>query len=557
MEKPEDLQELELDVSGMTCDSCAVHVENALRRVPGVRQATVPGWKSGRASVVAGGEIDPAALRASMAEAGYTAAVRTARPARGRQGKDNGGGGDFDLMVIGHGSAGFAAAIKAAELGRTVALVGEGTVGGTCVNIGCVPSKTLIRSLEQHHLAGQNRFRGVHTSAGPIHWPQVLDHKDELVNDMRRAKYLDVLDGYPQITHIQGRALLTGGNRVEVNGVSFAPGEIVIASGARPWAPPIPGLADTPHLDSTSALELRELPRSMIVLGGNAVGLELAQVYARAGVYVTVLELLPRIAPFEDEDISAGLTGYLEDEGLRIVAGLQTDHVEWRGGRFTLTGTKNEAEVSFEAEQLLVATGRRPNTEGLGLEQAGVERGRRGEIIVDDQLRTSNPDIYAAGDVLGRDMFVYVAAYGGTLAAENALAGVGRVYDASYIPRITFTDPQIASAGLTEAQARQQGHEVKVSRLPMEVLPRALAARDTRGFIKLVVDVPSDRLLGAHILAPEAGEIIQTAVLAIRFGLTVSDLRGTMFPYLTNAEGLKLALLALEKDVAMLSCCAG
>lgn len=397
----------------------------------------------------------------------------------------------------------------------------------------------------------------MHTSAGQLYWPQVIDHKDELVNDMRQAKYLDVLEAYPQITHIHGRARFVGGNRVEVDGRTYTPGKIVIATGARPWAPPVPGLAATPYLNSTLALELRELPRSMIVLGANAVGLELAQVYARAGVYATILELLPRIAPFEDEDISADLTSYLEDEGLRIVAGLRTDRVEWRGGRYILTGTKNEAEVVFEAEQLLVATGRRPNTEGMDLEQAGVDLGDRGQIVVDDRLRTSNPDIYAAGDVLGRDMFVYVAAYAGTLAAENALAQAGRVYDASYIPRITFTDPQIASAGLTEAQARQRGHEVKVSNLPMSVAPRALAARDTRGLIKLVVDSTSDRLLGAHILAPEASEIIQTAVLAIHFGLTVSDLRGTMFPYLTSAEGLKLAIVALEKDVALLSCCAG
>jgi len=295
----------------------------------------------------------------------------------------------------------------------------------------------------------------------------------------------------------------------------------------------------------------------MIVLGANAVGLELAQVYARAGSYVTVLEVLPRIAPFEDEDISLALAGYLEEEGLRIVPDFKTAKVEKRNGRYVLTGTQAGAERRFEAEQLLVATGRRPNTAGLGLEEAGVKLGQRGEILVNEQLQTSNPFVYAAGDVTGRDMFVYVAAYAGMLAAENALTDAGRVYDASYIPRITFTDPQVASAGLTEAQARQQGYDVRVSLLPMLHVPRALAARDTRGLIKLVADAASDRLIGAHILAPEAGEMIQTAVLAIRFGISVRELRETMFPYLTNVEGLKLALLAFEKDVAKLSCCAG
>ena len=191
------------------------------------------------------------------------------------------------------------------------------------------------------------------------------------------------------------------------------------------------------------------------------------------------------------------------------------------------------------------------------MEEAGVKLGKRGEILVDEHLATDNPDIYAIGDILGRDMFVYVAAYDGILAAENALAQAGRVYDADYIARITFTDPQIASAGLTEVQARERGYEVKVSSLEMQHVPRALAARDTRGLIKLVADAATDRLLGAHILAPEAGEMIQIAVMAIRFGITVSEMRSMMFPYLTNAEGLKLAALAFDKDVAMLSCCAG
>ncbi|MER3545374.1 MAG: mercury(II) reductase [Chloroflexota bacterium] len=460
-------------------------------------------------------------------------------------------------MVIGGGSAGFAAAIKGAELGFKVALVEAETIGGTCVNVGCVPSKALIRAVELYHLAGQHRFRGVHTTPGRISWPEVIAHKDALVKELRQAKYEDVLAAYPEITYIQGRARLTGKNGVEIEGRSYAPGKIIIATGASPWAPPIPGLDEVPYLDSTSALALKELPRSMIVLGANAVGLELAQAYARAGTVVTVLEVLPRIAPFEDEDISTALAGYLEEEGLRIVSAFKTTRVERRDGRTILTGTKDGAEMRFDAEQLLVATGRRPNTAGLGLEDAGVTLGKRGEILVNDQLQTSNPFIYAAGDVTGRDMFVYVAAYAGALAAENALTDAGRVYDAGYIPRITFTDPQIASAGLTEAQAREQGYEVKVSTLPMVHVPRALAAHDTRGLIKLVADAATDRLLGAHILAPEAGEMVQTAVLAIRFGITVRELRETMFPYLTNVEGLKLAALSFEKDVAKLSCCAG
>ncbi len=552
-----ELEELELTVRGMTCESCAVHVTKALQGVEGVKDADVPGWQSARATVTAEPKVKAEALAAAVREAGYALTLKSRKPVGSLSPHGLRGESQFELMVIGGGSAGFAAAIKGAELGFKVALVEAGVIGGTCVNVGCVPSKTLIRSIELYHLSGQHRFRGVHTTPGRINWPEVIAHKDELVNDMRKAKYSDVLVAYPEITYLQGRARLTGQNGVEIDGKAYTPGKIVIATGAKPWTPPIPGLSDVPYLDSTSALDLKELPKSMIVLGANAVGLELAQIYARAGTYVTMLEALSRIAPFEDEDISAALAEHLEEEGLRIVPAFKTTKVERRDGRYVLTGIKNDAEVVFEAEQLLVATGRRPNTAGMGLEEAGVRLGQRGEVLVNDILQTHNPFVYAAGDVTGRDMFVYVAAYSGQLAAENALTSAGRTYDAAYIPRITFTDPQIASAGLTEAQAREQGYEVRVSTAPMTHVPRALAARDTRGFIKLVANAANDQLLGAHILAPEAGEMIQTAVLAIRFGITVRELRETMFPYLTNAEGLKLATLAFEKDVAKLSCCAG
>ena len=463
----------------------------------------------------------------------------------------------FDLMVIGGGSAGFAAAIRGAEFGFSVALVEADTIGGTCVNIGCIPSKALIRAVEAHHQAGGKRFRGIETLGGRIEWPQVIAHKDELVLELRQTKYTDVLAAYPGITYIRGRARLTEKKRVDIDGRGYTANKIIIATGAKPWAPPISGLFEVPYLDSTSALDLKPLPSSMIVLGANAVGLELAQLYARTGTEVTLVEVLPRIAPFEDPAVSAALTGYLEEEGLHIVTRFDTREVAKRNGHCLVTGSQDGSERSFEAEQLLVATGRRANTAGMGLEEAGVRLGERGEILVDDRLQTHNPFVYAAGDVIGKDMFVYVAAYGGMLAAENALTGAGRTYDASYIPRLTFTDPQIASAGLTEDQARLQGFDVKVSTLPMGQVPHAQAGRDRRGLIKLVADAATDRLLGAHILASNAGEMIQTAVLAIRFGITVGELRDTMFPYLTSSEGLKLAAIAFEKDLAMLSCCAG
>ena len=551
---------IQFDIQGMTCASCAQHVQRALKKISGVIEANVPGWEFGQATVTVDDSVNPADLEVSVAKAGYRATVKPGnRQQRAaipfiRKGQD---AEHFHLMVIGGGSAGFAAAIKGAELGYKVALVEAGTMGGTCVNIGCVPSKALIRATEHYHRAGEHPFRGVQTMAGALAWSQVVAHKDELVAELRQAKYADVLAAYPGITYLQGRARLTGGNSVEVDGVPYIPDKIILATGASSWTPPILGLHEAGFLTSTTAMELAELPRSLIVLGANAVGLELAQTFARAGTHVTLLEQLPRIAPFEDEAVSAALHGYLEEEGLRIATNFKTAKVERHDGHYILTGSQDQEEMIFNAEQLLVATGRRPNTAGLGLAVADVQLGTRGEILVGNTLQTGNPNIYAVGDVTGRDMFVYTAAYAGGLAAENALTGTDKPYETAYIARITFTDPQIASAGLTETQAEDAGYAVKTSTLPMSYVPRALAARDTRGLIKLVADKVTGKLLGAHLLAPEAGEIIQTASLALKLGLTVEDLRTTLFPYLTNVEGLKLAALAFEKDVALLSCCAG
>jgi mercuric reductase len=461
------------------------------------------------------------------------------------------------LVVIGAGSAGFAASIRAEESGFRVTIVEAGTVGGTCVNVGCVPSKTLIRSMKQFHQAGSSPFRGVTTRAEALDWSKVIQQKDELVARLRTGKYTNVLAAYPNISYLAGSARLAGGNIVEVDGRKFTPQRIILATGASPWVPPIPGLERVDYLTSTTAMQTSAVPGSLIVLGANAVGLEMAQLFARAGSNVTLVELEERIAPAEDRDVSALLRGYLEAEGIRVLTGFRTMRVEGTASGTVLRGDQEDHETSLEAERLLVATGRKPNTEGLGLERANVRTGRKGEVLVDGTLRTSNPAVYAAGDVAGRDMFVYVAAYAGALAADNALGGKGRAYDTAHIPRVVFTDPQVAATGLTEEQARAAGLTPRATILPMDQVSQALAGRDTRGMVKLVADQDSDRLLGAHILAPLAGEMIQVAVMAVRFGLTVQDLRNTMFPYLTGVEAIKLAALSFEKDIAKLSCCAG
>jgi mercuric reductase len=303
-------------------------------------------------------------------------------------------------------------------------------------------------------------------------------------------------------------------------------------------------------------MELDELPRSLIVLGGSAVGLELAQIFARFGTKVIVLELLPRIVASEDETVSEALRDHLEQEGLEIHTDVTAFRVERDGREVMIHVRQGSLTGEFRAERLLVATGRRANTADLGLEAAGVNLTAKGFIEVDATLRTTNPDIYAAGDVTGGPGFVYVAAAGGRLAAENALTGGARELDLSAVPSVTFTSPQAASVGLTEVKARAAGYHVEASVLELEHVPRALVSRDARGLVKLVAEAGSGRVLGVHAVGPHAGELLGEATLAVRVGLTIGDLTSTLHPYLTWVEGLKLAAQSFAVDVSRLSCCA-
>ncbi len=464
---------------------------------------------------------------------------------------------DFDLLIVGGGSAGFAAAITAADLGARVAMAEGGTLGGTCVNVGCVPSKTLIRAAEAQHRRVHHGFRGIPATDGQPDWPTVRAEKDALVAELRQTKYWNVLRAYPSITLFQERATFISGLEARlVSGRTLTAGKIVVTTGSSPWAPPIPGLAGAGYLDNASAMALERLPESLIVIGASAVGLVLAQLFARLSVRVTVLEALPRVVPAEDADIGNALGDYLRSEGLEVHTDVQIDRVSRASDGYSVQFRAGHEERAARASQLLVATGRRAKTAGFGLERIGVSLGKKGEIVVKEFLQTTNANVYAAGDVIGDPMFVYVAAYGGALAAENALTGNERRYDLSALPKVTFTDPAVASVGLTEDRARAQGIEPLVSKLPLEYVPRALAARDTRGFIKLVADAGSKKIVGAHILAAEAGEMITEAALAIKLGLTIEDLASTFHPYLTLSEGVKLAAQTFTKDVAKLSCCA-
>ena len=466
-------------------------------------------------------------------------------------------GGRYDLAVVGAGSAGFSAAITAAGSGAKVALIGHGAIGGTCVNVGCVPSKAMIRAAEAIHGAkSASRFPGIAGDARVENWAQLVTSKDDLVDGLRQKKYADLLPEYENIDYFdEGPArIVEGGVRIGERLIQ-AP-KIIVATGGRPSLPPIKGIDEVSTLDSTELLDLKILPKSLIFIGGGYIGSELALMMARMGVAVTVI-CRSRLLPGAEPEISDALTESFRAEGITMYCGSTYDACRQNASGVTICIEHEGERLELTPDALAVMTGRTPNTEGLGLEDVGVTLDKRGAIVVGDNMQTSNPDIYAAGDVTNRDQFVYMAAYGAKLAAMNAVAMGSESYDNSAMPWVVFTDPQIAGVGLSEAEAREAGFDVKTSVVPLDQVPRALAARDTRGVIKLVADRKTDKLLGGQIMAPEGSDSIQTLVMALKFGMTAKALGETIFPYLTTVEGLKLAAQTFDKDVTKLSCCAG
>ncbi|MBO6773835.1 mercury(II) reductase [Thalassospira sp.] len=462
----------------------------------------------------------------------------------------------FDLIVVGAGSAGFSAAITAAEQGAHVALIGYGMIGGTCVNVGCVPSKAMIRAAETLHQAkAASRFAGIKAEAHIDDWGALVAQKDDLVTALRQAKYSDILPSYNNVAYIEGAAQLAEGG-VSIDGKLILADKIIFATGTSAAAPSIDGIGDVPYLTSTEALELDALPKSLLTIGGGYIGCELAQMLGRSGVDVTIV-CRSRLLPEAEPEISEALTGYLREEGITVLDGLSYQDIRKADDGIVLKATKDGQDVAIVTEQVLVTTGRRPNTSGMALEENGVELLPNGGIKVNDRMRSTHPNVYAAGDVTGTDQFVYMAAYSAKIASKNAMNGDSMIYDNSAMPWVVFTDPQVAGVGLSESQAKEKGIDVKTSIIRLDHVPRALAARDTRGLIKLVADKNTNKLLGAQVMAPEGADSIQTAVMAIKHGLTVTDLADTIFPYLTTVEGLKLAAQTFDKDVSKLSCCAG
>lgn len=479
----------------------------------------------------------------------------------------------YDLVILGSGSAAFAAAIHTAELGKTAVMTEFRTVGGTCANRGCLPSKNLIEAARLVYDAAHPRYPGLSPTRMPFNFAELVAQKDEIVETYRAQKYESIIDDYDGIQLVPGKTTLISDHEVEVqspDGIRQLVGQqMLIATGSAPNIPNLPGLSDIPYLtsdllsspDDPWGTELHELPRSLLILGGGYIALELGQMFARFGTQVTIVTRGASILSGYEPEIIEALTEILHEEEVQIFteANVQTVHRE--GAGIAMLIQRDGSNSILTAERLLVATGRRPNTQEIRLDRAGVAVDADGAVQVDAYLRTSAPHIWAAGDVIGREtesqMATPVGAHDGKIAAHNALSGEppGKV-DHSIIPRAIFTDPQVAVVGLTDEEANAAGIVCQCNTIPLSAVPRAGAIRDTRGVIKMVLERPTGRVVGVSMLGVNASEVIHEAAMAMRFGATVDDFIDMIHVYPTMAEALKIVAISFFKDVNKLSCCA-
>ena len=469
----------------------------------------------------------------------------------------------YDLVILGHGSAAFAAAIKANDLGIKTAMVGtnltKGTlVGGTCVNVGCIPSKRLITVGTVFHNAKHNSFLGIKYSQGKLDFRKVVRQKDELVRKFRRDKYLRVLDHLKHVTYYEGNGRFGSKNNVVVDHRTLEARKFIVATGARANIPPVKGIDKVHYLTNEDALSLRELPQTLCVIGGRALGLEFAQMYAQFGTRVTVLQRSKRILPEDEPVVSKALAGYMNAMGIRIKTGITVREIENKGNNKVVKCTSKGGNFRVEAEHVLFATGRRPNTEDLQLSAAGVKTDEKGFVKVNNQMQTSAPNIWAGGDVTGEPMLETIAAKEGLVAVENAFSnGPKKKIHFDEIPSAVFTYPEVARVGLTESQVKARGMNCNCVTLPFDLVPKAHVIADTRGLLKLVINNDTKQILGVHIIAPHAADLIHEGVLAVKFKMTIDDIIDTVHVFPTLSESTKLAAQSFYMDIGRLSCCIG
>lgn len=447
-------------------------------------------------------------------------------------------------MVIGAGPGGYTAAIKATQLGMKTAIVEKGkNLGGTCLNVGCIPSKALLYSSELFHEA-QHGFKshGIKAEGVTMDVAAMMKRKDGVVRKMARG--IDYLMNKNGIEHVSGFGRIVNAGEVEVTGGEAArtlkTKRILIATGSSVSGLPFLEFDGETVLSSDHAIALGQVPESMIVIGGGAIGLELGSVWARLGTKVTVVEFLPRIAAIFDEDITHALQKLLQKQGLKFHLGTGVESAEKTKTGIKLKATKGDKSMELEAEKVLVAVGRKPNTDGLDATEAGVELDERGRIRTDAEWQTNVPGIYAIGDVIAGPMLAHKAEQEAVAAVERMAGKAGRVnYDT--IPWVIYTAPEVAAVGLTEAEAKEKGHEVSVGAFPFQANGRAVAGAHADGLAMVIADKATDRVLGAQILSANASELIAEAVLLMEFDGSAEDLARTIHAHPTMSEGLREA----------------
>lgn len=471
----------------------------------------------------------------------------------------------FDLVILGSGSTAFAAALAAQGLGKTAVMTEERTIGGTCVNRGCLPSKNLIEAAKLLHDARHPRYPGLSPCPMELDFAALVAQKDQVVHEYRKKKYESLVDGRLRIE--TGHVRFVDPHTVEVDGKRLYGDKVLIATGSRPVVPEIDGLDQVPYLTSDlltvdEEVELTDLPKSMLIVGGGYITLELGQMFHRFGSAVTILERSHQLlAHGYEPEVGQAIGQIFSDEGIQVITNAVVRSIRQDRQEIVATGSVGGTQQEFRTERVLVATGRRLNTDSIAIERAGVSVNKRGEIEVDEFLRTTVPHIFAGGDVIGRQvgsqLATPVGSQDGGIAATNAFAnGEMRSIDHRVIPRCIFSDPQVAVVGMTEEEAIAAGHQCWCNTIPMSLVPRAGAIRDTRGIIKMVANANTDEVLGVSIVGPNAGEVIHEAAMAMRFHAKIRDFIDLLHVYPTMAEALKIVAISRFKDPTKLSCCA-
>jgi len=462
----------------------------------------------------------------------------------------------FDIVIFGSGSAAFAAAIKASEFGARVAMTENGVIGGTCVNVGCIPSKNLIQVAELYYSPTHTAYKGFRLRNGPLDFAALIRQKDQLVKRLRQKKYIDIAEGDEKIVILKGHARFVSKNQVQVGDQMIEAPKFLIATGSRACIPNFPGIDKVRYLTSTEAFELKKLPKSMVIIGGGFIALELGQMFHRFGTKVTILERSGHVLSGFDEEVADSIQKILREEGLMIQTQVRITKVAEKGREILVITTVNGKPRRFIAQHLLVSCGRIPNSDGIGLDTVSVRLDDRGYIQANDEMQTTADHVWAAGDVTGPPLATPVGAREGVVAAENMLHGSHLKMDYTAIPRAVFTDPEVAAVGLSAAKARAQGMQVEADCLDLEHVPKAAAIYQTKGLVKMVIEKETKRIVGVQLVANRGADIIHEAALAVKYRLAVQDLISTIHVYPTMSEAIRMAAQMFTKDVSKLSCCA-